>query len=215
MTDVSNGNQYACKIIPKNRMQKIHMQKVRIWKSRASVSIILCVSLNNVFTLFADRAWDHDPQRAESRERRPDASLLRGQSQRVHASWSLSTKGIYTYTYLLYLLVIILLTALNSWEKISQLQSPLLRDNISVLVKRTRRETLVAVVLYKLFKPSDRYRYSESDNKQRHLLILFFPVVGWFSAKVSLLKSEPAALYRGTQHQQLNRRVVSESLCTP
>lgn len=28
MTDVSNGNQYACKIIPKNRMQKIHMQKV-------------------------------------------------------------------------------------------------------------------------------------------------------------------------------------------
>lgn len=30
MTDVSNGNQYACKIIPKNRMQKIHMQKVRI-----------------------------------------------------------------------------------------------------------------------------------------------------------------------------------------
>lgn len=30
MTDVSNGNQYACKIIPKNRMQKIHMQKVGI-----------------------------------------------------------------------------------------------------------------------------------------------------------------------------------------
>ncbi|EFN68422.1 Serine/threonine-protein kinase PLK2 [Camponotus floridanus] len=28
MTDVSNGNQYACKIIPKNRMQKIHMQKI-------------------------------------------------------------------------------------------------------------------------------------------------------------------------------------------
>ncbi|XP_043493546.1 serine/threonine-protein kinase polo-like [Polistes fuscatus] len=27
MTDVSDGNQYACKIIPKNRMQKIHMQK--------------------------------------------------------------------------------------------------------------------------------------------------------------------------------------------
>ncbi|XP_047357049.1 serine/threonine-protein kinase PLK1-like [Vespa velutina] len=28
MTDVSDGNQYACKIIPKNRMQKIHMQKI-------------------------------------------------------------------------------------------------------------------------------------------------------------------------------------------
>ncbi|XP_011640530.1 serine/threonine-protein kinase PLK1-like [Pogonomyrmex barbatus] len=28
MTDVSNGNQYACKIIPKNRMQRIHMQKI-------------------------------------------------------------------------------------------------------------------------------------------------------------------------------------------
>ncbi|XP_031834532.1 serine/threonine-protein kinase PLK1 isoform X2 [Nomia melanderi] len=28
MTDVSNGNQYACKIIPKNRMQKIHIQKI-------------------------------------------------------------------------------------------------------------------------------------------------------------------------------------------
>ncbi|XP_014488736.1 PREDICTED: serine/threonine-protein kinase PLK1-like isoform X1 [Dinoponera quadriceps] len=28
MTDVNNGNQYACKIIPKNRMQKIHMQKI-------------------------------------------------------------------------------------------------------------------------------------------------------------------------------------------
>ncbi|XP_053984226.1 serine/threonine-protein kinase PLK1-like isoform X3 [Hylaeus volcanicus] len=28
MTDVSNGNQYACKMIPKNRMQKIHMQKI-------------------------------------------------------------------------------------------------------------------------------------------------------------------------------------------
>ncbi|XP_076376096.1 serine/threonine-protein kinase PLK1 isoform X1 [Megalopta genalis] len=28
MTDVSNGNKYACKIIPKNRMQKIHMQKI-------------------------------------------------------------------------------------------------------------------------------------------------------------------------------------------
>ncbi|EZA57678.1 hypothetical protein DMN91_003089 [Ooceraea biroi] len=28
MTDVSNGSQYACKIIPKNRMQKIHMQKI-------------------------------------------------------------------------------------------------------------------------------------------------------------------------------------------
>lgn len=30
MTDVSNGNEYACKIIRKNRMQKIHMQKVCI-----------------------------------------------------------------------------------------------------------------------------------------------------------------------------------------
>ncbi|XP_012149837.1 serine/threonine-protein kinase PLK1 isoform X2 [Megachile rotundata] len=28
MTDVSNGNEYACKIIRKNRMQKIHMQKI-------------------------------------------------------------------------------------------------------------------------------------------------------------------------------------------
>ncbi|XP_026675406.1 serine/threonine-protein kinase PLK1-like isoform X1 [Ceratina calcarata] len=28
MTDVTNGNEYACKIIRKNRMQKIHMQKI-------------------------------------------------------------------------------------------------------------------------------------------------------------------------------------------
>ncbi|XP_006623683.1 serine/threonine-protein kinase plk-2-like isoform X2 [Apis dorsata] len=28
MTDVNNGNEYACKIIRKNRMQKIHMQKI-------------------------------------------------------------------------------------------------------------------------------------------------------------------------------------------
>ncbi|CAK9818386.1 Serine/threonine-protein kinase PLK3 [Anthophora plagiata] len=28
MTDVSNGHEYACKIIRKNRMQKIHMQKI-------------------------------------------------------------------------------------------------------------------------------------------------------------------------------------------
>jgi len=79
MTDVSNGNQYACKIIPKNRMQKIHMQKVFIKKVRIYF-YIFSISLNNIFTLFVDRAWDHDPQRAESRQRRPDASLLRGQS---------------------------------------------------------------------------------------------------------------------------------------
>jgi len=34
MTDVGNGSQYACKIIPKNRMQKIHMQKVRFSRKR-------------------------------------------------------------------------------------------------------------------------------------------------------------------------------------
>ncbi|XP_015607480.1 serine/threonine-protein kinase PLK1 isoform X2 [Cephus cinctus] len=28
MTDIANGTQYACKIIPKNRMQKVHMQKI-------------------------------------------------------------------------------------------------------------------------------------------------------------------------------------------
>ncbi|XP_044015844.1 serine/threonine-protein kinase PLK1-like isoform X2 [Aphidius gifuensis] len=28
MTDITNGNKYACKIIPKNRMQKIHIQKI-------------------------------------------------------------------------------------------------------------------------------------------------------------------------------------------
>ncbi|XP_012277484.1 serine/threonine-protein kinase plk-2-like [Orussus abietinus] len=28
MTDLASGKQYACKIIPKNRMQKIHMQKI-------------------------------------------------------------------------------------------------------------------------------------------------------------------------------------------
>jgi len=44
--------------------------------------------------LLADRARDHDSQRAESCERRPDASLFRGQSQRVHAARSLPTKGI-------------------------------------------------------------------------------------------------------------------------
>ncbi|XP_035743454.1 serine/threonine-protein kinase polo-like isoform X2 [Vespa mandarinia] len=40
MTDVSDGNQYACKIIPKNRMQKIHMQKslMHVLKYRGKVT---------------------------------------------------------------------------------------------------------------------------------------------------------------------------------
>lgn len=40
MTDVSNGGQYACKIIPKNRMQKIHMQKVSHLSAHASTCFI-------------------------------------------------------------------------------------------------------------------------------------------------------------------------------
>lgn len=46
MTDVSNGNQYACKIIPKNRMQRIHMQKVRAF-SRENARVFILVSANN------------------------------------------------------------------------------------------------------------------------------------------------------------------------
>ncbi|KOC62866.1 Serine/threonine-protein kinase plk-1 [Habropoda laboriosa] len=40
MTDVSNGNEYACKIIRKNRMQKIHMQKslMHVLKYRGKVT---------------------------------------------------------------------------------------------------------------------------------------------------------------------------------
>jgi len=69
---------------------------VYLFSEKRALYLFIFISLNNVFffMLFVDRAWDHDSQRAESRERRPDASLLRGQSQRVYAPRSLPTKGI-------------------------------------------------------------------------------------------------------------------------
>jgi len=55
MTDVGNGSQYACKIIPKNRMQKIHMQKVRFCRKRMPAASHINALHQRGF-LFADRA---------------------------------------------------------------------------------------------------------------------------------------------------------------
>lgn len=60
MTDVSNGSQYACKIIPKNRMQKIHMQKVSDnpidRRKEYIIYILLFCRLSKTSTLSVDRA---------------------------------------------------------------------------------------------------------------------------------------------------------------